>query len=864
MKRFIIGVFYSLIVFCLMMLYKVVLMSDDNVNIKLNISLAVPTGGDNHDFEITPFSWVKGGGACTGVSQSSFLYHHGINSLIMNFNLTCASNEGVVQWTLNGTNLYNKEISAWFYCPSGSGGPGSAPNGLIIFAQAGESWDWYQRDWVNLDSKEGNWFQLLWPLTNDWATNIMRVGIKYAAAGSCSSANHYNGSIYMDEFYWTNSPTPPLPKDNNGFEGLAYDWVAETYATMKAVRDIKITNNIVHGGLNSLQLNCDLDCSSSNSVGAIKFVFPSSEDLYDKDFSANIYLPSGSGGPWNHANGVTLYVKTGPSWTFRECMWKEIDTLASGTWYNLSFSLVSNWATDVREIGIKYAASGTCDADNHYNGPIYIDDISWNKGGAYKWTRSMGSTGVDEPHGITTDNNDNIFIIGKFQNTVNFGVDWGETDEKSSPNGNDDIFITKINTDNTYAWTKQIGGSADDRGKDIICDNSGNCYLTGYFSGSNVNFAEDWSGTDNKTNMGSSWDVFITKINSAGTYAWTKRMGGLKSDTGNGIAVDNSDNIYIVGDFRTNVNFAKDWNQIDNKTNAGNGSTTDIFITKINSDDSYGWTKCIRGTNVNDDLGNDIAIDNNGNIYITGAFSGTINFAQDWGGSDTKTALGNHDIYVTKINSDGSYGWTKRIGGSDNSDGGTGIEIDNNNNIYITGYFENTVNFADDWSQIDEKNASSFPNINIFVTRINANGSYGWTKCIDAMIYDNKITIDNNNNIYVTGVFYFYSQTIPLNFAEDWNMIDNKKNRFGTGEYEICILKINADGSYGWVKIIGDDYHDGGRDITTDSNGYVYCTGYYYLSAGSSINFGYDWGIYDNKTVSVDRDRDVFILKLTP
>jgi len=104
---------------------------------------------------------------------------------------------------------------------------------------------------------------------------------------------------------------------------------------------------------------------------------------------------------------------------------------------------------------------------------------------------------------------------------------------------------------------------------------------------------------------------------------------------------------------------------------------------------------------------NSIEVDKNENIYITGAYNDTVNFAADWGGNDIKTSMGGYDMFITKINSDGSYGWTKSAGGS-LQETGHNLAADNNDNLYITGTFGDTVNFAADWGGNDIKNPMKF------------------------------------------------------------------------------------------------------------------------------------------------------------
>jgi len=114
---------------------------------------------------------------------------------------------------------------------------------------------------------------------------------------------------------------------------------------------------------------------------------------------------------------------------------------------------------------------------------------------------------------------------------------------------------------NTKQWTKQLGTSTWDEGKDVTTDSSGNIYVTGWTGG----------GLDGNTNSGNS-DIFLVKFNSSGTKQWTQQLGTSSVDKGRGVTTDSSDNIYVTGGTD---------GDLDGNTNSG---SVDIFLVKYNSD----------------------------------------------------------------------------------------------------------------------------------------------------------------------------------------------------------------------------------------------------------------------------------------
>jgi hypothetical protein len=95
----------------------------------------------------------------------------------------------------------------------------------------------------------------------------------------------------------------------------------------------------------------------------------------------------------------------------------------------------------------------------------------------------------------------------------------------------------------------------------------------------------------------------------------------------------------------------------------------------------YSWTKTMGG--IDWDGGYSAAVDGSGNVYVAGSFQGTADF--DPGPGDNHTSAGDNDIFLTKINADGTYGWTKTMGGAGN-DGGYSAAVDGSGNVYVTGY----------------------------------------------------------------------------------------------------------------------------------------------------------------------------------
>jgi uncharacterized delta-60 repeat protein len=316
----------------------------------------------------------------------------------------------------------------------------------------------------------------------------------------------------------------------------------------------------------------------------------------------------------------------------------------------------------------------------------------------------------------------------------------------------------------TTLFTEQLGTSVRDIGSGVGVDSSNNIYVTG----------DTYGGLDNNTNVGST-DIFLVKYNSSGTYQWTQQLGTSIGDTGRGVTVDSSDNIYVTG--KTNGG-------LDNNTNSGN---SDFFLVKYNSSGVKQWTQQL-GTS-SDDYGNGVAVDSSDNIYVTGSTEG---------GLDNNTNSGSGDIFLVKYNSSGTKQWTQQLGTS-STDYGNGIAVDSSDNIYITGQ---TLGGLD--------NNTNSGNSDLFLVKYNSSGTYQWTQQLGTTSMDrgHGVTVDSSDNIYVAG--------------DTSGGLDNNTN---SGNSDIFLVKYNSSGTYQWTQQLGTSGSDYGRGVAVDSSDNIYVAG---------------------------------------
>jgi hypothetical protein len=362
---------------------------------------------------------------------------------------------------------------------------------------------------------------------------------------------------------------------------------------------------------------------------------------------------------------------------------------------------------------------------NAYNGGQDIFVVKYNPAGIKQWTRQPGTSSDDYASKVTVDSNGNIYIAG---------YTYGALDNNTNT-GVIDCFLIKYNTDGVRQWTKQFGTESGDIAEGVQVDSNGNIYVTGATYGS-------FPGADS-TNIGDA-DVFLAKLDPDGALQWVRQLGSSAYDTGYAIAVDNADNIYLVG---------KTAGALPGNTSKG---LDDIFLSKFDSSGVRQWIKQ-DGTNAYDSAYG-IMLDGSGNTYVIGNTNGEMEAGKWQGGFDS---------FIIKYDSAYAKQWTRQLG-STKSDIAYDMAIDSYGYIYIVGNTD------------DAFQANTFiGGTDYFLVKYDDAGTLIWSKQGGTMADDNAhdIIITPNNFIYIPVFSY--------------GVIDNN---FNEGDYDIFMVKYSLSG----------------------------------------------------------------------
>jgi hypothetical protein len=362
-----------------------------------------------------------------------------------------------------------------------------------------------------------------------------------------------------------------------------------------------------------------------------------------------------------------------------------------------------------------------------------------------------GTTGgQDWASAIAVDLSGNVYITGS---TSTFGFPAVHAFQPSRAGGYD-AFVAKLSPDGSeLVYSTHLGGRLDDFGYAIAVDEEGNAHVTG--STISPNFPV-FRALQPEYAWGACWgphncpDAFVTKLSPEGSaLVYSTYLGGRHQDVGFGIAVDGSGSAHVVGttwsmDFPTVRSL-----QPPRVNCTPSPPCADAFIAQITPDGSQLVYSTYLGGD-RDDWGNGIAVDSKGETVVTG-YTYSIDFP-------TVAALqplspGLPDVFITKLNAEGSaLVFSTYLGGSDRDLGG-GVALDEVGNVYVTGMTRSS-----DFPVVDAVQAKYGGSYDVFVAKLSAEGSallfstyLGGNDEEDSI---QSIAVDASGSIYVSGTTY--------------------------------------------------------------------------------------------------------------
>ena len=347
----------------------------------------------------------------------------------------------------------------------------------------------------------------------------------------------------------------------------------------------------------------------------------------------------------------------------------------------------------------------------------------------------------------------------------------------------ENVLVARVAMGGAQEWTVSAGGSLRDAANDIALDPSGNSLITGVYS------VEASFDTTTLSSTGKN-DIFVAKVSPAGKLLWAVSAGGNTGEDSLGVATDHSGNVFITGSFSGVARFG-------NMGITSQGKE-DVFVAKLNSAGKFLWAVSAGGAS--GDYGTDIAVDDAGGLYITGAFTSKATF-----GAKSLTSVGQMDLFVARLDATGNVLWATAGGGSAN-DRGRGIAVDKAG-LSVTGDFLGSATFG-------TTKLKSRGQTDLFVARLSTSGAFSWAASAGGAQGDSGggVATDDSGNTVVTGFFQgkasFGGSTLQ-----------------SAGSYDVFAARLSPSGSFTGALSAGGPKDDYGYGVALDGSGAAYLTG---------------------------------------
>jgi hypothetical protein len=317
-------------------------------------------------------------------------------------------------------------------------------------------------------------------------------------------------------------------------------------------------------------------------------------------------------------------------------------------------------------------------------------------------------------------------------------------------------------------WIRQFGSEEVEYALGVAVDTIGNVYIVGLTGGA----------LPGQTNVGG-LDAFVRKYDAAGNEVWTRQFGSVALDFAQGVAVDIAGNVYVAG---------RTAGALTDQPSAGG---LDAFVRKYSAVGDELWTRQFGSTANDTALG--VAVDANGNVYITGETYGALPGQTHAGGVGS-------DAFIRKYDAAGNELWTRQFG-STAHDGARDAVIDAAGNLYVTG-----------WSWAPLPNQTLVGRVDVYLRKYDATwGIELWTRQFDSAAWDvpYAIALDTAGNVYIAGETEgaFLGQT-------------------HTGNRDAFVCKFDTAGNLLWVNQFGSTAHDQAYGVGVDAESNIYVAGW--------------------------------------
>jgi len=338
---------------------------------------------------------------------------------------------------------------------------------------------------------------------------------------------------------------------------------------------------------------------------------------------------------------------------------------------------------------------GTLHTGNGYT-DLFL--VKLNSAGAFQWGKVFGDAQAQQVRALTVDAAGRVIVVGFFQGSVNFG---GTALTATGVDG----FVAVFTSAGEHVWSARFAADTNLQPSDVAVDGAGNVLVAGNFSGSFPCLS-----TTACTSASNSQDFFVRAYSSEGTERWTRTFGGAGLEQVNGLAVNGTGELALVGSFTEGFSLGASCPAL---THAGG---EDGFVAKLSTTGACVWSQRF-GDSVNQQA-TTVAMNGAGEVFFAGNYQGTVTF-----GVTSHSSLGGYDLFVVKLDAQGGAQWSRGFGAAQDQTV-TSLVLEPVGNLVLAGSFLGTFNLGG--SSLN----AGLRTRDMFVAKLSAtySGSHVWSR----------------------------------------------------------------------------------------------------------------------------------------
>ncbi|WP_437986124.1 hypothetical protein [Sorangium sp. So ce117] len=296
------------------------------------------------------------------------------------------------------------------------------------------------------------------------------------------------------------------------------------------------------------------------------------------------------------------------------------------------------------------------------------------------WLQPLGGIGFQAATSVAAAP-ERLVVAGRFSGALHVGK------ERLESAGGSDVFLASFNDEGVLLWSERFGDGFDQQARAVATDARGNAIVIGDFAGT-----LDLGG--DPLESAGDFDVFVASFTALGEHRWSKRFGDAGPQRAKAVAVDGAGNVIVGGEFGATIDLG------GGPRAAGEHQA--VFVAKLDSTGEHIYSRVIGEDGAS--LGQ-LLVDGAGDVVVAGGFRGDTTLADG-----SVTSAGDDDVFVAKLDPEGGYRWSHRFG-SAGPDRATGVAIDRDRQVYVTGAFTGKVTFG-------EKRIEGGEGTDVFVTKL--------------------------------------------------------------------------------------------------------------------------------------------------